>query len=99
MPWKFGVDPLQPDTQPGLSPLSSIASFASRPKVGVPQTEMLSFVLNGPSMLSVEMKSGSEQLVLRWGRYLSAQFVAAQVGVCVPELLYAYGSRVSKFVK
>jgi len=60
---------------------------------------MLSFVLKGPSMLSVEMKSGSAQLVLRWARYLSPQFVAAQVGVNVPELLYAYGSSVSKFVK
>ena len=84
MPLKFGLDPPQPETQPGLLPFSSIASSTSRPNAGVPQTEMLSLVLKGPSMLSVEMKSGSWQLLTRCARY-TMQFAAAQVGSKVPD--------------
>ena len=53
---KSGVPPPPHETQPGLSWLSSIVSPASFPKVGEPQTRMLSFEWNGPFTVSWVMK-------------------------------------------
>ncbi len=55
VPTKFGFEPLHDEYQPGSTALTSIVSFAVRPKVGVPQIEMASFECSGPLIVSAVM--------------------------------------------
>ena len=63
--------------QPGAGPLNSTESALLRPNSGVPQVRMSSFVWNGPLIASGSANWISEQVLLRWLRYLSPQLACA----------------------